>query len=140
MLLGPASSDAGAGELAHATPRSFTRPAPLPPSVRKMASKDRSSVVCCSPYLVRTVRADRAGVTSHEVLRASRSIPSRWAACRCIRGLRIPVATVVGMVADDMTEAEILSAYPDLEHEDLAEALSYAADAVRERELPLVSS
>jgi uncharacterized protein (DUF433 family) len=55
----------------------------------------------------------------------------------CIRGLRIPVATVVAMVADGMTEAEILGAYPDLEHDDLHEALMYAAEAVRERELPL---
>ena len=39
-----------------------------------------------------------------------------------------------------MAETEILSAYPDLEREDLAEALRYAADAVRERELPLISS
>jgi uncharacterized protein (DUF433 family) len=55
----------------------------------------------------------------------------------CIRGLRIPVATVVGMVADGMPEAEILAAYPDLEAEDIREALRYAAEAVRERELPL---
>ena len=55
----------------------------------------------------------------------------------CIRGLRIPVATVVGMVADGMTAEEILAAYPDLEAEDIREALLYAADAVRERELPL---
>jgi uncharacterized protein (DUF433 family) len=55
----------------------------------------------------------------------------------CIRGLRIPVATVVGMVADGMTEAEILAAYPDLERDDIREALRYAAEAVRERELPL---
>jgi len=55
----------------------------------------------------------------------------------CIRGLRIPVATVVGMVADGMTEEEILAAYPDLEPEDIREALRYAAEAVRERELPL---
>ena len=55
----------------------------------------------------------------------------------CIRGLRIPVATVVGMVADRMTETEILAAYPDLEHEDISEALHYAAQAVRERGLPL---
>ena len=55
----------------------------------------------------------------------------------CIRGLRIPVATVVGMVADGMTEAEILAAHPDLQREDLNEALHYAAAAVRERELPL---
>jgi len=57
----------------------------------------------------------------------------------CIRGLRIPVATVVGMIADGMTENEILKAYPDLEREDLQEALRYAAEAVRERELPLVT-
>lgn len=55
----------------------------------------------------------------------------------CIRGLRIPVATVVGMIADGMTETEILGAYPDLEREDIREALHYAAEAVRERELPL---
>ena len=55
----------------------------------------------------------------------------------CIRGMRIPVATVVGMVADGMTEADILAAYPDLEREDIEEALRYAAEAVRERELPL---
>ena len=57
----------------------------------------------------------------------------------CIRGLRIPVATVVGMVADGMTEDEILNAYPDLEREDIREALRFAAEAVRERELPLVN-
>jgi uncharacterized protein (DUF433 family) len=55
----------------------------------------------------------------------------------CIRSLRIPVATVVGMVADGMAEDEIVAAYPDLEKEDLREALHYAADAVRERVLPL---
>jgi uncharacterized protein (DUF433 family) len=55
----------------------------------------------------------------------------------CIRGLRIPVATVVGMVADGMSDQEILDAYPDLETEDIREALHYAAEAVRERELPL---
>jgi uncharacterized protein (DUF433 family) len=57
----------------------------------------------------------------------------------CIRGLRIPVASVVGMTADGMTEAEILAAYPDLEREDIREALRYAAEAVRERELPLAA-
>jgi len=43
----------------------------------------------------------------------------------------------VGMLADGMAEAEILAAYPDLEREDIQEALQYAADAVRERGLPL---
>jgi uncharacterized protein (DUF433 family) len=55
----------------------------------------------------------------------------------CIRGLRIPVATVVGMIADGLSEVEILAAYPDLRREDVREALRYAAEAVRERELPL---
>lgn len=44
----------------------------------------------------------------------------------CIRGLRIPVATVVGMIADGMTENEILGAYPDLEADDVHEALRFA--------------
>jgi uncharacterized protein (DUF433 family) len=57
-----------------------------------------------------------------------------------LRGLRIPVATVVAMIADGMTEAEILAAYPDLAREDIVEALRYAAEAVPERELPLVGS
>ena len=55
----------------------------------------------------------------------------------CLRGLRIPVATVVGMVADGMAETEILAAYPDLQREDIAAALRYAAAAVRERGRPL---
>jgi uncharacterized protein (DUF433 family) len=58
----------------------------------------------------------------------------------CIRGQRIPVATVVGMIADGMSEPEILVAFPDLEAEDVREAIRYAAEAVRERELPLVAS
>jgi uncharacterized protein (DUF433 family) len=56
-----------------------------------------------------------------------------------LRGLRIPVATVVGMIADGMGEAEILEAYPDLTAADIQEALKYAAEAVRERELPLTA-
>ncbi|MGD0254645.1 MAG: DUF433 domain-containing protein [Acidimicrobiales bacterium] len=55
----------------------------------------------------------------------------------CIRGLRVPVATVVAMVADGMTVEEILTDLPYLEREDVTEALHYAAEAVRERELPL---
>ena len=66
--------------------------------------------------------------------------PAQMGGAPCIRGLRIPVATVVGMLADGMTEAEILDALPDLEAGDLAEALRYAAEAVRERELPLAAA
>jgi uncharacterized protein (DUF433 family) len=58
----------------------------------------------------------------------------------CIRALRIPVATVVSMIADGMTEGEILKAFPDLEREDIREALRFAAEALRERELPLLKT
>jgi len=66
--------------------------------------------------------------------------PNQMGGVPCIRRLRIPVATVVGMVADAMTEEEILRAYPDLESDDIREALRYAAEAVRERGLPLVKT
>ncbi len=66
--------------------------------------------------------------------------PNKMGGIPCIRGLRIPVATVVEMIADGMSEEEILKAYPDLELEDIRQALSYAAEAVKERELPLVTT
>lgn len=65
--------------------------------------------------------------------------PAVMAGVPCIRGMRVPVATVVGMVAEGMTPAEILDDFPYLEREDIAEALQYAAEAVRERQLPLVA-
>jgi uncharacterized protein (DUF433 family) len=58
----------------------------------------------------------------------------------CIRELRIPVATVVGMVAEGMNFAEILDAYPDLAEEDIREALRFAAQALQDRELPMVDA
>lgn len=58
----------------------------------------------------------------------------------CIRNLRFPVASVVAMVADGMSFEEILAEHPDLELEDIREALHYAAEAVTERELPLHTS
>jgi len=66
--------------------------------------------------------------------------PNQMGGVPCIRGLRIPVATVVGLVAEGVNEAKILKAYPDLEAEDVREALRYAAEVVRERELPLVTT
>jgi len=56
----------------------------------------------------------------------------------CLRGLRVTVGTVVGLVATGHTEDEILELYPYLEKEDIAAALSYAAWRVEEIELPLV--
>lgn len=66
--------------------------------------------------------------------------PEKMGGVPCIRGLRIPVATVVGMVANGMTEKEILDAYPDIESEDIKEALLYAAEAVKERQIALVTA
>ncbi|MDA0817505.1 MAG: DUF433 domain-containing protein [Planctomycetota bacterium] len=64
--------------------------------------------------------------------------PKQMTGVPCIRGLRIPVATVVGMVAEGMTQEDILRTFPDLQAEDVHAALAYAAEAVRERELPLL--
>ncbi len=63
--------------------------------------------------------------------------PAQMGGQPCIRGLRIPVATIVAMVADAMTTPEILSALPDLEPEDVAEALRYAADVLTAEELTI---
>jgi uncharacterized protein (DUF433 family) len=63
--------------------------------------------------------------------------PEVMAGVPCVRGTRIPVATVVGMVAEGMTEEEILRDYPQLSAEDVREALRFAAAAVDERTLPL---
>ncbi|PYR62946.1 MAG: hypothetical protein DMF87_09195 [Acidobacteria bacterium] len=55
----------------------------------------------------------------------------------CIRGLRITVGTVVGLVAAGRTVPEILAAYPYLEEPDIREALAYAAWRVEETEIPI---
>lgn len=57
----------------------------------------------------------------------------------CIRGLRVTVGTIVGLVASGHSDADILKAYPYLEEEDIREALSYAAWRVEEVEVPLSS-
>jgi uncharacterized protein (DUF433 family) len=54
-----------------------------------------------------------------------------------IRNLRIPVATVIAMLADGMSADEIVEELSDLTRDNIHEALLYAAEAVRERELPL---
>lgn len=56
----------------------------------------------------------------------------------CIRGLRIPVVTVVKLLAAGLSEGEILRDYPDLEREDIRAALAFAAEAVDEHQLPVV--
>jgi uncharacterized protein (DUF433 family) len=66
--------------------------------------------------------------------------PHQMGGIPCVRGLRIPVATIVGMVSEGLDESEILEAYPDLDLADIRESLRYAAEAVRERELPVIHS
>ena len=56
----------------------------------------------------------------------------------CIRGLRVTVGTIVGLLAAGRTTEEILEAYPYLERDDIQQALTYAAWRVEELELPLV--
>ena len=56
----------------------------------------------------------------------------------CIRGMRIPVSLVVILVANGMTLEQILHEYPDLEADDIYQALQYAADLVDEELHPLV--
>ena len=63
--------------------------------------------------------------------------PNQMGGVPCVRGIRIPVATVLRMLAGGMTEAEILAAYPDLQIEDIRECLRFAAVSAMERELPL---
>lgn len=54
----------------------------------------------------------------------------------CIRGLRIPIATILRMLGGGMTEEEILAEYPDLESKDIRECLLFAAATAMEREMP----
>ena len=54
--------------------------------------------------------------------------PKQMNGVPCIRGLRIPVATVVGMVAEGLTNNEILRSFPDLEAADIRASLLYAAE------------
>ena len=63
--------------------------------------------------------------------------PDKMGGVPCIRGLRIPVSTVVGMIADGMSTDEVLDAYPDLVADDIAQALRYAAFLTKDREVEL---
>ena len=63
--------------------------------------------------------------------------PNQMDGLPCIRGLRIPVATVLRMLAGGMSAQEILADYPDLELEDIRECLRFAAASAMERELAL---
>ena len=66
--------------------------------------------------------------------------PAMMGGRACIRGMRITVALVVNMVANGMTTEEILKEYPDLETEDIRQALQYAAFLAREENYPTAGS
>ena len=63
--------------------------------------------------------------------------PDQMGGLPCMRGLRIPVATVIDMLAEGMAPAAIIDAFPDLQPQDIEQALHYAAESVREREIPI---
>jgi uncharacterized protein (DUF433 family) len=66
--------------------------------------------------------------------------PDKMGGVPIIRDLRMPVATVVAMVADGLTVDEIIADFPDLQPEDIQAALRFAAEAVRERTIPLTTT
>jgi Uncharacterized conserved protein len=88
--------------------------------------------------MVGSVRCEAPGEVYYDAMTFERITvhPGQMGGVPCIRGMRIPVATVLSMVADGMTTAEILADLPDLTGEDVAEALRFAADDVHEVPLP----
>jgi len=66
--------------------------------------------------------------------------PAQMGGVPCVRGLRIPVATVLRLLAGGLSETDIVTEYPDLQTEDIRECLRFAASSVMERGLPLPRS
>jgi uncharacterized protein (DUF433 family) len=58
----------------------------------------------------------------------------------CIRGLRVTVGTIVGLIAAGRTKDEVLKLYPYLEPEDIDQALAYAAWRVEEIDVPIITA
>jgi uncharacterized protein (DUF433 family) len=63
--------------------------------------------------------------------------PAVCAGKPCIRGTRIWVALILDFLASGMTEAELLSEYPQLTHEDVLASIAYGAEMSRDRVLPI---
>lgn len=63
--------------------------------------------------------------------------PNKMGGIPCIRDLRMPVATLIAMLAEGIQKEEIVKEHPELEIEDINEALRYASEVIRFRELPL---
>lgn len=73
----------------------------------------------------------------NELLKRITVNPAVMTGLPCIRGLRIPATTILGLLASGATEKEILTDYPDLEPDDLRACLSYATWLTRERDIEL---
>jgi uncharacterized protein (DUF433 family) len=91
-----------------------------------------------APYLL-VIDPDHSDFDEDMMIHFSRITmdPAVMGGKACIRGLRVTVGTVVGLIAAGRSRAEILSAYPYLEPEDIDQALAYAAWRVEEREVDL---
>ena len=72
-----------------------------------------------------------------ELLKRITVNPAVMTGLPCIRGMRIPVTTILGLLASGATEQEILADYPDLESDDFKACMAYAAWLTREREIEL---
>ena len=72
-----------------------------------------------------------------EILKRITVNPAVMTGLPCIRGMRIPATTILGLLAVGATESEILADYPDLVPEDIKACLAYATWLTREREIDL---
>jgi uncharacterized protein (DUF433 family) len=72
-----------------------------------------------------------------EILKRITVNPAVMTGLPCIRGLRIPATTILGLLASGATEQQILADYPDLEPDDIKACLAYATWLTREREIDL---
>lgn len=66
--------------------------------------------------------------------------PAKCVGKPCVRGLRMPVASILGYLSGGMSTDEILAEWPELEREDIAQALAFAAEAMEEAILPTAST
>ncbi len=84
-----------------------------------------------------TSQADNGYTSPMDLLQRITRDPAVMGGRPCIRGMRVTVGTIVGLLAAGRTHEEILQAYPYLEADDIRAALSYAAWRTEEVELPL---
>jgi len=73
----------------------------------------------------------------NELLQRITVNPAVMTGLPCIRGMRIPATTILGLLASGATEKEVLTDYPDLVAEDIKACMAYAAWLTREREIEL---